>query len=282
MKKPEISIIILFLVSFFVLSGLFMKFYHIGFVPGTGWIIAGSQPSYLYDEVRQSSMLIATISFFILIGLWIFVLKTKQKQYKKRLWFAFLWLFIAIFSHLLFYVSNLSYVYREHPKVFSYTSSDWEYIKDKEKYFWLIEKYWTNEKWFAKFETLKDAIDALKLADKLNDKLLYVLVFKDIGRFWYDKALEKYSNDTFRYFFISKFINSSARNSKDLKFIEDNIEYLYLFNIDWSDDIGNLIKHYEWINEKTFDEKIDILFNASWVVSDNIFSSFSINYNLIN
>lgn len=283
-KNIEWSVRWLMYISFFITLLLFFKFYHFfAWIFEAPFPLFAYQPGTLFDDVRYSSLIIASITFAILMFFVFQINITKKKEYKKRLKFAILWVSVAILSHIVFYVSNLSYVYREYPKAFMYTSLDWEYITNTDRYFWLVEKYWSNEKWFTKFETLDDAIEALKLADKLNDKLLYVLAFEDISRFWYDKAFEKYQDKTFQVYFLNYidpplnykdnfysnvwYFDSLIENSSDssIKKATSLIKEEYINYLDWKtseEELFNFIReqvyhnsnldNLEWVNYSIF------------------------------
>ena len=86
-------------------------------------------------------------------------------------------------------------------------------ISNKERYFSLVEKYWFDQDWYRQFKTLDDSIDALKFANKINNKALYWLVFMDMDRFWYDKAFEKYQDKTFQVYFLKVLLEDFAVNN---------------------------------------------------------------------
>jgi hypothetical protein len=48
-----------------------------------------------------------------------------------------------------------------------YKSFDGQYIENKERYFYFVEKYGVNPSGYAKFKTLEDSIEALEFAKKI-------------------------------------------------------------------------------------------------------------------
>lgn len=271
-NKLAKNIKILLWASYFILLALFFKFWSFWFP----LLAFPKQPWSIYNEIRESSQFIAFI-WIIIVSIIYFVIKL-QKSERTKLFLWILTLFVSIFTYLSFYLVNLQYVYEEHSWFFMYKSSDWEYITNKDRYFDLVKKYWFDYSASAKFETLDDAIDALKFADENNIKWLYNRAFLDIERFWYDKAFEKYKDKTFQVYFLYhidppvnyrqyfydnvKYFNSFINNSQDIILTElmELINNKYSGYLNWEITEEELFK---FIREETYhNSNLD---NLNWV-----------------
>jgi len=176
---------------------------------------------------KDSKMVTSSLVFWIIwIVVWIvmllFLIKLKTNKDRLRLWIWAIIFWLVI--NLLFYLINPWYTLQTHPRLFMY--QDWKNIINKERYFFLTEKYWYDYTLYKPFKTLDDSIDGLEFAMIQNQPWLYMRIYKDLNEFGYKNILEKYKDKTFQAYFLRRMTNINTNYIEEKNFFLDNVKLL--------------------------------------------------------
>jgi len=221
-----------------------------------------SQPEYEFFAMK-----LWFISLVIWIVLFVFIRKEKEKVKKLKLWL--LSVLLALVFYFSFYVTNISYVYKNHSCLLMYKSFDCETISNKERYFKYLKKYGFSINWYAKFETLEDSIEAMEFAkeyanEKNKIRAIYRGTFRDLDRFWYDKILEAYNDKTFQVYFVSQVVSININEENDRNFFLKNF-YLLEKIAEYSDDqllkdtVTKLLSEYQKLWNLSEEEGMELI-----------------------
>lgn len=185
------------------------------------------------DKMVTSSLVfwIIWIVVWIIMLLYLIKLKKNKDRLKLWIWAIIFWLII----NFLFYVINPWYTLQTHPRLFFY--QDWKNITNKERYFFLTERYGYDYTLYKPFKTLKDSIDGLEFAKRTNETWLYNYVFYDLEKYWYDKVLNIYKDKTFQAYLLDKISYINKTDSDEIQFLKRNIKYLDYLEKNWLDNI---------------------------------------------
>jgi len=205
----------------------------------------------------------------------------KASKYKNKLKLAIISLITAISFYLLFYVTHINYIYMKHSHLLMYKTLNKKHIVNQNIFFYFVKKYWFKyyqQDSYSPFKTLEESIKWLEFAKSIWNWLLYWLIFKDLDKFWYDKALELYRDKTFQVYFIDYLSSRNMIAEKDKSFFFQNVWFLK--NIEEFtnfDDIKHIIKQflieYKKISKDITEKKlIELVHNTYDKLSKKIYS----------
>jgi hypothetical protein len=162
-----------------------------------------------------------------------------------------------------------------------YKTLNKKHIVNQNIFFYFVKKYWFKyyqQDSYSPFKTLEESIKWLEFAKSIWNWLLYWLIFKDLDKFWYDKALELYRDKTFQVYFIDYLSSRNMIAEKDKSFFFQNVWFLK--NIEEFtnfDDIKHIIKQflieYKKISKDITEKKlIELVHNTYDKLSKKIYS----------
>jgi len=218
--------------------------------------------NYADREWLYTSLIISTLAFLVMIIIKADMWMTTNIKEKQRLSYILLW--IAVSSHLLFYLLTPSYIYIKHPTLLMYQNA-W-YLTNIDRYLYYVEKYGFKQQTYAEPKTLEDAIKMLEWAKENNREMLYSVVFDSVEFFWYDKAFAKYNNLDFETYFLKYMLVRHIWN-RDQLYIEKNYKYLedlilITNNKVLKEKANILLSIFDWFKASNKDRNVSIIKRA--------------------
>jgi len=254
---------ILVIFGFYITYHLFSQFYTFFF-----WHLVDVW-GYSIPYQEYTAMIITKTSFIILFFLFIFI--TIIKSFKVKLFLWIIWLLIWIFSNILWYIINPMYIFDEHPKLFWYMDSKWEYIIKVDKYIELVDKYWCKySDNFRPPKTLEEHIKLIDFAIKWNYETLWRLAFQSAWNiYWYDELFKNYHDKTTETEYLTHVFMYNRENEDN--WLYDNYKWFYYLKDYWSTELIRKVawEMYNWYENNKGKEEIDF-FHSDENWKDNI------------
>ncbi|MFA5917773.1 MAG: hypothetical protein WC850_06080 [Candidatus Gracilibacteria bacterium] len=247
----------LFLFMFFgiILTFLLLtKFYHWDRIGGLYLPFA-----YTTDGIFSNNWMFVSSTLYGLIGIGIILylfkdkfIKGNNKRSNKCYYKIIIGVILLVYG--LFYITNLWYTLQTHPRLFMY--QDGKNITNKDRYFYLTERYGFRGDLYKPFKTLEDSIAGLEFAKKIKEPSLYRIIFEDAEKFGYGELLKKYNDNSFQLYFLNYVLFTSTVNNGKINNLDTNINYLNLL-LSNSNNNEIITLSNELLNKLNYASKLD-------------------------
>jgi hypothetical protein len=203
-----------------------------------GWWYIDLSIWWSFDYYWISAWYIAIALLIVSVFLIFLIKNTKNKV--KKIQIAFLIFILWIIWKQIFFLVSPDFKFYLTPVISQYKDKEWM-VTDIDKYLELIWKYCPyvgdnslnfmyskldmcsqNDKFQTFFNTADEYIKVLEYAKNNDHKLLYDRTYWWVNKFWVEKILEKYNDETFQAYVIKRTSNINILSSL-LKYINNKM-----------------------------------------------------------